>query len=128
MLRLPSLLALAALVLVVPLAVWNLWPGPFPARAHQGLAALPLALISAGQFLHRLGRRPGRRQLLHATFLSTGFLLWAATQLWPDWPRALVLNDVAIALFVTDLYLGITGERPEAATSSSTPPRPRPPG
>jgi len=34
--------------------------------------------------------------------------LLAATQLWPQWPHALVLNDVAIGLFVTDLYLGVT--------------------
>jgi hypothetical protein len=40
--------------------------------------------------------------------LSSGFLLWSATQLWPDWRHALLLNDVAIGLFVTDLYLGIT--------------------
>jgi hypothetical protein len=106
--RLPSLLALGALVLVVPLAIWNLSPNAFPARAHDSLAALPLALISAGQFLHQLGRRPSRRQLAQAALLSTGFLLWAATQLWPDWPHALLLNDVAIGLFVTDLYLGIT--------------------
>jgi hypothetical protein len=106
--RLPSLLALCALVLVLPLVAWNVSPGAFPARAHDGLAALPLALISTSQLLHQLGRRPGRRQLAQAVMLSAGFLLWAATQLWPEWPHALVLNDVAIGLFVTDLYLGIT--------------------
>jgi hypothetical protein len=113
--RFPSLLALAALLLVVPLALWNLWPGAFPARAHDDLAALPLALIAAGQLLHQLGRRPGRRQLAQAILLSAGFLLWSATQLWPDWPHALLLNDLAIALFVTDLYLGVTAR---AATSA----------
>jgi hypothetical protein len=108
MLRLPSLLALGALVLVLPLALWNFAPGAFPARAHDGLAALPLAVIATSQLLHQLTGRPGRRQLAQAIMLSTGFLLWAATQLWPEWPHALVLNDLAIGLFVTDLYLGIT--------------------
>jgi hypothetical protein len=106
--RLAPLLAALALALVAPLLIWNLIPQRFPARAHEGLAALPLALIATSQFLHQLGRRPRRRQLLQAALLSTGFLLWAATQLWPDSPHALRLNDLAILLFVSDLFLGIT--------------------
>jgi hypothetical protein len=118
MVRFAPVLAGLALLLVLPLAVWNLVPHAFPSRAHDGLAAVPLALISTAQLLHQIARRPSRRQLLHAGLLSTGFLLWAATQLWPEWPRALVLNDVAIGLFVTDLYLGISA--PVPATRSST--------
>src|SRR6185436_12057877 len=126
--RLPPLLALAALLLVAPLALWNLSPPSFPARAHDTLAALPLALIALSQLLHQISRRPGRRQLLQACLLSTGFLLWAATQLWPDYPHALVLNDVAIGLFVTDLFLGIAGERRAAFTFFLRERPPRPPG
>lgn len=126
--RLPPLLALAALVLVAPLVLWNLSPGWFPARAHDGLAAMPLALIAVSQILHQIARQPGRRQLVQAGLLSAGFLLWAATQLWPDWPHALVLNDVAIAFFVTDLFLGIAGDGRPPFTFFSPAPPPRPPG
>lgn len=114
--RLPALLATAALLLLAPLLVWNFAPGHFAAHAHDHLAPLPLAFIAISHFLWQRGRRPGGRQLLQAAMLSTGFLLWAATQLWPDAPRALLWNDVAIGLFVVDLYLSIA--RP--ATRSST--------
>jgi hypothetical protein len=114
--RLPALLAALAVLLLVPLVAWNLAPGRWPAHAHDHLAALPLALIAVSHLLWQLGRRPGRLQLVQALMLSTGFCLWAATQLWPDAPRALVLNDVAIVLFVVDLFLSIG--RP--ATRSST--------
>jgi hypothetical protein len=114
--RLPALLATAALLLLIPLVAWNLAPARFAARAHDHLAPLPLAFISIAQFLGQLGQRPGRRQVLQAAMLSTGFLLWAATQLWPDAPRALVWNDVAIGLFVVDLYLSVA----RAPTRSST--------
>jgi hypothetical protein len=104
--RAPAFLAATALVLLVPLLVWNLAPGVFPQRAHQTLAALPLALIALGSLLHQLTRRPGRRQLLQALLLSTGFCLWSANMVLPE---ALLLNDIAIVLFVLDLFLGITG-------------------
>jgi hypothetical protein len=109
--RLPSLLATAALVALGPLVAWNLAPGSFGPRAHDGLAALPLGLVALAQFLHQQGQRPGRLPLLQAAMLSTGFCLWAATQLWPGWPHALVLNDVAIVLFVVELFLAIVRDR-----------------
>jgi hypothetical protein len=100
-------MATLAVVLLLPLVAWNLAPGRFSAHAHDHLAALPLALIAASHLLWQLGRRPGRLQVVQAVMLSTGFALWAATQLWPDAPRSLLLNDVAIVLFVVDLYLAI---------------------
>jgi hypothetical protein len=105
--RLPAALATLALVLLVPLVAWNLFPGAFPARAHDGVAALPLALIAVTYLLHQRARGAAWKQLAQACLLATGFLLWAATQLWPDFPHALRLNDVAIVLFVSELYLSI---------------------
>jgi hypothetical protein len=114
--RLPAVFAVAAVLLLAPLVAWNLAPARFSAHAHDRLAALPLALISVSHLLWQVGRRAGRLQLVQALMLSTGFLLWSATQLWPDAPRALLWNDVAIVLFVVDLWLAIA--RP--ATRSST--------
>jgi hypothetical protein len=105
---LPAALATLALLLVAPLALWNLLPRIFPARAHDALGALPLALVAIGYLLHRLRARPSPRQTLQASLLAAGFGLWSATQLWPDWPHALVLNDLAIGLFVSELFLTIT--------------------
>jgi hypothetical protein len=34
---------------------------------------------------------------------------WAANQLWPDLPQATLFNDIAIALFVLDVFLVIIG-------------------
>jgi hypothetical protein len=105
---LPASLATLALILVAPLALWNLTPHVFPERAHDALGALPLALVAAGYLWHRLSARPSKRQVIQTAMLSSGFLLWSATQLWPDSPHALRLNDLAILLFVSDLFLTIT--------------------
>lgn len=103
----PARLAALALILTTPLLVWNLSPASFSPRAHNLLAGTPLALIAVTYLLHRALRRPGWRAVLQALMLSTGFLLWAATQFWPQMPCALLLNDIAIGLFVLDLFLVI---------------------
>jgi hypothetical protein len=105
---LPAALAALALLLVVPLALWNLVPARFPAGAHDALGALPLALVAVGYLWHRLSARPSRRQAIQAAMLAAGFGLWSATQVWPQWRYALVLNDLAIGLFVSELFLTIT--------------------
>jgi hypothetical protein len=100
--RLPALLAGAALLLVLPLVAWNLRPQLFTAGAHERLAPLPLAVIALASLIHQLRRRPRGRRLLSALLLSAGFSLWAANMLLP---QALLLNDLAIVVFVTDLFL-----------------------
>ena len=40
--------------------------------------------------------------------LAVAFLFWAANQLWSDLPQATLFNDIAIALFVLDVFLVIT--------------------
>jgi hypothetical protein len=37
--------------------------------------------------------------------LSVAFLFWAANQPWPDLSQATLFNDIAIALFVLDVFL-----------------------
>jgi hypothetical protein len=47
--------------------------------------------------------------ILKAMMLAVAFLFWAANQLWPDLPQATLFNDIAIALFVLDVFLVIIG-------------------
>ena len=106
---LPLLLAALTLVSVVVLLVWDAAPALFPARAHDLLGALPLALIALAYLVYQTIRRPGPAELFKAALLSIAFLLWAANQLWPDSPRANLYNDLAIALFVLDVFFVIAG-------------------
>jgi hypothetical protein len=106
---LPGLLGALTLVSVGLLLVWDLFPRLYPAEAHDVLGALPLALIALAYLAYQTVRRPGWRELLKATLLAIAFLLWAANQLWPRLPQATLFNDLAIALFVLDVFLVIVG-------------------
>jgi len=44
-----------------------------------------------------------------AIMLAAAFLFWAANQLWPALPQATLFNDIAIALFVLDVFLVMVG-------------------
>ena len=57
-------------------------------------------------------RRPSRSELIKAILLACAFLFWAANQLWPTLRQATLFNDVAIALFVFDVFLAMTS-RPD---------------
>ena len=48
-------------------------------------------------------------EMVKAVMLALAFLFWAANQLWPDLPQATLFNDIAIALFVLDVFLVIVG-------------------
>jgi len=48
-------------------------------------------------------------EFLKAILLAVAFLFWAANQFWPDLPQATLFNDIAIALFVLDIFLVILG-------------------
>ena len=106
---LPLLLAVLTLVTVMVLLVWDAVPGLFPAKAHDWLGALPLALIAVAYLVYQTIRRPGPQELFKAALLAIAFLLWAANQLWPTSPRANLYNDLAIALFVLDVFFVIAG-------------------
>jgi hypothetical protein len=104
-------LALGALTLASAalLLVWNVAPGSFPARAHDLLGALPLAVVALAALAHQVARPSGWRDVVKTSLLAAAFLFWAANQLWPEHPRALLFNDVAIVLFVLDVFFVIVG-------------------
>ena len=103
------LLGALTLASVAVLLVWDAMPRLFPANAHNLLGALPLALIAVAYLVYQTIRRPGPAELFKAALLATAFLFWAANQYWPDSPRSTLYNDIAIALFVLDVFFVLVG-------------------
>lgn len=116
------LLGVVGVATLIPLLLWDLWPGLFPATAHAVLAPIPLATIAVVYLLHHRLRRAGRAEIGRATLLALAFLFWAANQYWSDRPVSTFLNDIAIAAFVLDLVLAMvqssSTSSPDAAASS----------
>jgi hypothetical protein len=119
----PLTIGVLTLFSVAILLIWDVFPTKFPARAHDVLGALPLGAIALAYLVYQTVRRPSRGELLKATLLAIAFALWALNQLWPDLPQATLLNDLAIALFVLDLFLAIVG-RPAPLPAESRAPSP----
>ena len=109
---LPVILGILTLAGVVVLLLWDVAPALFPARAHDLLAAFPLALIALAYLVYQAAHRPSSKEMLKAILLAIAFLFWAANQLWPNLPQATLFNDIAIALFVLDVFLVIIGWPP----------------
>ena len=105
----PVILGGFALVAIGVLFAWDVLPGYFPARAHDVLAAFPLAMIAFAYFVYQIVHRPPFRELVKATMLAVAFAFWAANQLWPDLRQAVLFNDIAISLFVLDVFLVMVG-------------------
>jgi hypothetical protein len=97
------------LAAIVVLFVWDALPTLFPIGAHAFLGALPLALIAVAYLIYQIIRRPGPQELLKAILLVIAFLFWAANQFWPESAWGTLFNDIAIALFVLDVFLVIVG-------------------
>ena len=91
------------------LLVWDADPRLFPAKAHDFLGAFPLAMIALAYLLYQAAHRPAFTEVMKALLLVIAFLFWAANQLWPDLRQATLFNDIAIALFVCDVFLVIVG-------------------
>ena len=106
---LPVVAGIVTLIGVAVLLVWDAMPQRFPARAHDTLGAFPLAMIAVAYLIYQSAHRPPARELFKGILLAIAFVLWAANQLWPDSPRATLYNDLAIALFVLDVFLVIIG-------------------
>jgi hypothetical protein len=102
-------IALAVVLTVVPLLVWDATPAFFPDRMHAPLAAIPLTLIAAASLIYVVARGRPIRDLAKAAIAAAAFLFWAANQLWPDAPKTLLLNDIAITLFVLDGAIALSG-------------------
>ena len=106
---LPLALGGITLASVVVLLAWDAFPGLFPARAHDSLAAFPLAMIAFTYLVYQAAHRPARLEVVKAVLLAIAFLFWAANQFWPDLRQATLFNDIAIALFVLDVFLVLIG-------------------
>ena len=106
---LPFVLGVATLIGVALLLAWDINPGAFSARAHDALGAFPLAMVAIAYLVYQTVRRPTAMEFLKALMLAVAFLFWAANQFWPDRPEATLFNDIAIALFVVDVFLVIVG-------------------
>ena len=105
----PAFLSALTMASVAVLLVWDAVPARFPSNAHNLLGALPLALIAVAYLVYQSIRRPGLAEFLKAVLLAVAFLFWAANQCWPSSPYATLYNDLAIALFVLDVFFVILG-------------------
>ena len=105
----PAIIGVITLAAIGVLLTWDALPGYFPARAHDFLAAFPLATIALAYLVYQTAHRPPFRELVKATLLAAAFMFWAANQLWPDARWATLLNDLAVALFVLDIFLVMIG-------------------
>lgn len=106
---LPVTLSVVTLAAVGVLFVWDAFPRLFPARSHDFLAAFSLTMIAVAYLVYQIAHRPPRKEFAKAIMLAVAFLFWAANQLWPNLPEATLFNDIAIALFVLDVFLVMVG-------------------
>jgi hypothetical protein len=106
---LPTILGAVTLASVAVLLAWDFAPSLFPARAHDFLASIPLALIALAYLVYQTAHRPARLEVVKAILLAVAFLFWGANQLWPDLRQATLFNDIAIGLFVLDVFLVMIG-------------------
>jgi uncharacterized membrane protein len=106
---LPVILGIITLAAVIALLAWDAAPGLFPAGSHDFLAAFSLGTIAVAYLVYQFARRPAALEFAKAIMLAAAFLLWAANQFWPNRPQATLFNDIAIALFVLDVFLVILG-------------------
>ena len=115
---LPVILGLVTLAGVGVLMVWDGFPQWFPAGSHDFLGAFSLAMIAVAYLVYQVVHRPPGRELIKAVLLAVAFLFWAANQFWPNSPQATLYNDIAIALFVFDVFLVMIGWPPTSPDSS----------
>ena len=105
----PVFLGVITLAGVAVLLLWDVAPALFPARAHDLLGAFPLAMIAVAYLVYQSVHRPPPKEWLKAILLAIAFLFWAANQCWPEPHQATIFNDIAIALFVFDVFLVMIG-------------------
>ena len=109
---LPLILGAVTLIDVVILLAQDAIPGLFPTLSHGFLAAFSLAMIALAYLILQFAQRRTVADLAKAILLAAAFLFWAANQYWPNLPQAALFNDIAIALFVLDVFLVIAGWPP----------------
>jgi hypothetical protein len=106
---LPVILGVVTLAGVAVLFAWDVFPGLFPAQAHDMLAAFPLLMIACAYLVYQVAHRPPLAEVVKAILLAAAFLFWAANQFWPALRQATRFNDIAIGLFVLDVFLVMIG-------------------
>lgn len=111
-------LGVLTLVAVVLLLAQDAAPRHFLMARHQVLAALSLAMIAVAYLSFRVRRRAAAPELAKAILLASAFLFWAANQYWPGLPQAGLFNDIAIGLFVLDVFLVMAARPAQAAEGS----------
>jgi hypothetical protein len=109
---------MVTLAAVVLLLVQDVAPQLIPLLSHEFLAAFSLAMIAFAYLIFQIVNRPATAELAKAILLASAFLFWAANQFWPNSPQAGLFNDIAIGLFVLDVFLVIAGW-PRALKGSS---------
>lgn len=102
-------LGLITLAAVVSLFVQDVFPRLFPGASHGFLAAFSLAMIALAYVVFQIVQRAKPADMGKAILLAAAFLFWAANQFWPTLPQATLFNDIAIGLFVLDVFLVISG-------------------
>jgi hypothetical protein len=105
----PLVLGIITLAAVALLFAEDARPQLFPAQSHEVLAAFSLAMIACAYMVFQLAHRRPLAELFKTILLAAAFLFWAANQLWPKLPRAALFNDIAIGLFVLDVFFVIAG-------------------
>ena len=102
-------LGTVTLASVAALLAWDAFPRLFPSGSHEVLAAFSLAMIALAYLVYQIAHRPPAMEFVKAVMLAVAFLFWSANQFWPNLPQAALFNDIAIALFVLDVFLVIAG-------------------
>ena len=125
---LPVILGVVTLADVGVLLVWDAFPELFPPRSHDVLAAFSLAMIAFAYLAYQVLHRPAWKEFAKAIMLAVAFLFWAANQYWPDSHLATLFNDIAIALFVLDVFLVMIGWPPGSPDGSFAETYGKPPG
>jgi len=115
---LPLILGVVTLADVTLLLIEDAAPRRFLTLSHAFLAASSLALIACAYLIYQAVHRPAAMELAKAALLAAAFLFWAANQFWPNLPQASLFNDVAIGLFVLDVFLVIAGRPPQSKASA----------
>jgi len=112
----------SALLCAGALLIGDASPSLFHASVHDTLATLPLVLTAAACLLARAVRRSRPVEWAKAMALALAFLFWAASQICVRGATSTLFNDLAIGLFVLDVFLatlGPTSTVPEATASKA---------
>jgi len=105
----PVLLGVVTMLCVATMLACDVFPALLPAGIHGFVEAVPLALIALAYLLYQGVHRPPPKEWFKAVLLAAAFLFWSANQFWPNPRQATVFNDIAIALFVLDVFLVMIG-------------------